>query len=140
MNARRIAFAAMILVVLPSACVRRSRPANSSSASAAASPAPVSYDLRLGRGVFQHYCLICHGESGTGDGFNAFNLDPKPRDLSDPAFQKKTSDADLADAIRRGGGGVGLSPLMPPWGKTLSPRQVDGVVLYIRSLRQKPGI
>ncbi len=93
----------------------------------------------MGRQVFTHYCQTCHGESGAGDGFNAFNLDPHPRDLSDPDFQKKKSDADLRDAVARGGAGVGLSPLMPPWGRTLSPREVDEVLLYVRSLKRSPG-
>jgi mono/diheme cytochrome c family protein len=84
--------------------------------------------------VFQRYCQTCHGDAGAGDGFNAFNLDPRPRDLSDPALHKK-SDAELADAIRRGGAGVGLSPLMPPWGRTLSAVQIDDVVLYLRTFR-----
>jgi len=101
-------------------------------------PAEPSYDLRLGKRVFTHYCQTCHGEAGAGDGFNAFNLDPKPRDLADPVSQKK-SDADLADAIRRGGAGVGLSPLMPPWGRTLTARQVEQVVLYVRSLKRPPS-
>jgi cytochrome c oxidase cbb3-type subunit 3 len=94
--------------------------------------------MRLGRQVFRHYCQTCHGETGAGDGFNAFNLDPRPRDLSDPVFQKKKGDADLADAIRRGGSGVGLSPLMPPWGHTLSAQQIYQVVLYVRSLKRPP--
>ncbi|HEU4403053.1 MAG TPA: cytochrome c [Candidatus Polarisedimenticolia bacterium] len=102
-----------------------------------ASPAPLSYEERLGQATFRHYCQTCHGETGAGDGFNAFNLDPHPRDLSDPVFQKKT-DADLRDAIVRGGAGVGLSPLMPPWGRTLSGRQIDDVVSYLRTLRKSP--
>ncbi len=103
-------------------------------------PAPVlSYEARLGREVFRHYCQTCHGESGAGDGFNAFNLDPKPRDLSDPAFQTKKTDADLADTVRRGGSGVGLSALMPPWGRTLSEDQIRDVILYVRSLKRPPG-
>ena len=101
---------------------------------AAAPPKPMSYELRLGKATFQHYCQTCHGETGAGDGFNAFNLDPRPRDLSDPAFQKKKTDAELADAIQRGGAGVGLSAIMPPWGRTLSKEQVEQVVLYLRSL------
>ncbi len=102
-----------------------------------AARAPVdSYELRLGKGIFRHYCQTCHGETGAGDGFNAFNLDPRPRDLSDPAFQKKKTDAELADTIRRGGAGVGLSALMPPWGHTLSARQIDEVILSVRALRK----
>lgn len=95
-----------------------------------------SYELRLGKDVYQHYCQTCHGDTGAGDGFNAFNLDPRPRDLSDPAFQARKTDADLADAIRRGGAGVGLSALMPPWGRTLSGRQIDDVLLFLRALRR----
>lgn len=92
----------------------------------------------MGRTIYVHYCQVCHGDAGAGDGFNAYNLDPHPRDLSDPEFQKKKTDADLRDAIRRGGAGVGLSPLMPPWGHTLSDRQMDYTVLYLRTLRRPP--
>jgi mono/diheme cytochrome c family protein len=98
-----------------------------------------SYELRLGNEIYRHYCQTCHGETGAGDGFNAFNLDPRPRDLSDPALQKKKSDAELADTIRRGGAGVGMSALMPPWGHTLSARQIDEVILSVRALRKKSG-
>ena len=93
------------------------------------------YELRIGKEIYGHYCQTCHGETGAGDGFNAFNLDPRPRDLSAPAFQKKKTDAELADAVRRGGAGVGLAAVMPPWGHTLSSRQIDQVVLYLRYLR-----
>jgi mono/diheme cytochrome c family protein len=97
---------------------------------------PNAYELQLGKEVYQKYCLGCHGATGAGDGFNAFNLDPRPRDLGDPALQKSKSNADLADAIRRGGAGVGLTSLMPPWGHTIDERHINAVVLYIRSLRR----
>ena len=80
-----------------------------------------SYELRLGRASTATTVRPATARRGAGDGFNAFNLDPRPRDLSDPALQKKKSDAEFADTIRRGGAGVGLSALMPPWGHTLSP-------------------
>lgn len=101
-----------------------------------AGPRPSLYEMEIGRQVYQTYCVGCHGDAGQGDGFNSFNLDPHPRDLGDPAFQKSKSNADLADAIRRGGSGVGLSALMPPWGHTLDARHVDAVVLYVRSLKR----
>ena len=106
---------------------------------AAAPPPEASYELRLGKALFRHYCQTCHGETGAGDGFNAYNLDPRPKDFSDPAFQKHKSDADLADAIRRGGAGVGLSRLMPPWGHTLTARQVDELIQYLRALAKPAG-
>ena len=125
---------AVLLLLVLSACARK--PAAKAAAAAPRPPMP-SYELRLGRATFQHYCQTCHGETGAGDGFNAFNLDPHPRDLSDPAFQKKKTDADLADVVERGGAGVGLSSLMPPWGKTLSREQVEQTILYVRSLRKR---
>ncbi len=134
---RPLVLLAALALLLP-ACARKKAAAPAGPAAAPAPPEP-SYELRMGKQVFVHYCQTCHGETGAGDGFNAFNLDPRPRDLSDPAFQKKKTDADLREAITRGGAGVGLSPLMPPWGKTLSPREVGQVLLYVRSLKRAAG-
>jgi cytochrome c oxidase cbb3-type subunit III len=151
MRFRTATLALFVFLLVPGACARKPAPAAAKApvvpavdtpASAApapavpapAAPAPLRYEVRLGKVTFTHYCQTCHGESGAGDGFNAFNLDPHPRDLSDPEFQKKKSDVELADAIQRGGAGVGLSALMPPWGHTLSARQIDELVLYLRTL------
>ena len=142
MMRRTAAILPVALLLAGAACRHKQPPAPAAvaaepAAEPAAAPEPaLGYELRLGREVYRHYCHTCHGETGAGDGFNAFNVDPHPRDLSDPAFQKARNDAALADAIRRGGAGVGLSPLMPPWGRTLSPDQVDQVVRYIRTLKR----
>jgi mono/diheme cytochrome c family protein len=125
--------ACAIALLALAACSRKAAPAQEASTPAAPTP---SYEALLGRDVFVHYCATCHGDAGAGDGFNAYNLDPHPRDLSDPAFQKSKTDAQLTDTIHRGGAGVGLSSLMPPWGRTLTERQVGEVVLYIRSLKK----
>ena len=118
-------------MLLLTSCQRARRPAV-----AAVAPRASLYELRIGKQVYQTYCVGCHGDAGQGDGFNSFNLDPHPRDLGDPAFQKSKSNADLADVVRRGGAGVGLSSLMPPWGHTLDARHVAAVVLYVRSLKR----
>lgn len=123
-----IVLSALLIV----SCHRAERPPQ------AVSPHVSVYELQIGKQVFQSYCAGCHGDTGQGDGFNSFNLDPHPRDLSDPVFQKGKSNADLTDAVRRGGAGVGLSSLMPPWGHTLDARHIDAVVLYVRSLRRSP--
>jgi mono/diheme cytochrome c family protein len=107
--------------------------------SASALPSPdLGYNAREGRTLYRHYCLNCHGETGKGDGFNAFNLDPKPRSLADSSFQAQRSDSDLVVAIRSGGAAVGLSTGMPPWGRTLPERQIQDVVAYLRSLPTAP--
>lgn len=89
---------------------------------------------RLGARTFEHYCSICHGKEAKGDGFNAFNLDPRPRDLTSAEFQRMRTDRDIFDAIDKGAASLGYSRVMPPWGKTLSPREIRALVHYIRSI------
>jgi mono/diheme cytochrome c family protein len=129
---RARAFATIVLAGL-AACSRPTPPP------AAQAPPALPYEIGLGKTTYERYCLTCHGETGAGDGFNAYNLDPHPRDLSDPAFQAKRKDADFQDAIRRGGSGVGLSALMPPWGHTLSDRQIADVIRYLRTFKRAPS-
>ena len=96
-----------------------------------------SYNAREGRTVFLYYCAPCHGETGQGDGFNAYNLDPKPRDLSATEFQAERTDDELFTVIHGGGGFAGLSNRMPPWGRTLNERQIQNVVLYLQYLPEE---
>lgn len=103
-------------------------------------PTPeLAYGEREGRALFLHYCATCHGPQGQGDGFNAYNLDPRPRDLSDAAFQAERTDADLVEIIRFGGGAAGLSTGMPPWGETLGRRQIGYLVEFLRTLPSTEG-
>jgi mono/diheme cytochrome c family protein len=61
-------------------------------------------------------------------------LNPKPKDLSDKAYNSKLSDQYLSDIISKGGSAVGKSPLMPPFGAALKEADIKNVVAYIRSL------
>ncbi len=80
----------------------------------------VDSELAEGRKVFGKYCSICHGIEGRGDGFNAYNLNPKPRDFADSSYQARLDSALIVETISSGGAAMGLSPLMPAWGRTLS--------------------
>jgi mono/diheme cytochrome c family protein len=122
----------------PHAAAADSTAADSANAIYSASTLPIpdlGYNAREGQALYRHYCLNCHGEVGKGDGFNAYNLDPRPRSLADSTFQAQHSDSDLVAAIRSGGGAVGLSTGMPPWGRTINERQISNVVEYLRTLR-----
>lgn len=113
-------------------------PAGAAQAASAESPKEgvvLNYEQSNGKKLFEHYCAVCHGASGEGDGFNAFNLNPKPRNLADHAAMTSFSDQQLADAISRGGWERGRSNLMPPWGHTLNERQIRYLVAYVRTLR-----
>lgn len=85
------------------------------------------YDTRSTRAdeLFGRYCSVCHGTEGKGDGFNAFNLNPKPRDFSDSSFVSRLDTVLIVETIRAGGKAVGLSGLMPPWGKTLDSTDIE---------------
>ena len=64
--------------------------------------------------IFKARCALCHGPGGKGDGPTAAALNPKPRNLTDAAWQKSVADAHIETIVLNGGPSVGKSPLMPP--------------------------
>jgi mono/diheme cytochrome c family protein len=86
--------------------------------------------IERGRIAFEHYCALCHGPSGDGNGRAARLYNPKPANLitSDKNGQYK----DLI--IRRGGAALGRSPYMPPWGEELTEEQLADVVNFLESI------
>ena len=94
----------------------------------------LSYEQREGRGLFLKYCSVCHGDQGKGDGFNAFNLDPKPRNLADDKYMHTLADDRIAQTIREGGRGVNRSSLMPSWGGRLTKNDILYLVAFVRTL------
>jgi len=92
-----------------------------------------SFAQRQGKTVYERYCTVCHGRNGEGDGFNAFNLDPKPGNLADSSYIAALSDETLVQVIAFGGRVVNKSILMPAYQNTLTKDQVRYVVDYIRT-------
>lgn len=93
----------------------------------------LTYEERQGSVLYVKYCAVCHGKEGKGDGFNAFNLDPRPRDLSDSTYMAALSDEQILQTISGGGRSVNKSPLMPSYGWTIDNRQARYVAAYIRA-------
>lgn len=98
-----------------------------------------SYAERQGKSQFEQYCAVCHGQSGEGDGFNAYNLNPKPHSLADSTYMKSLSGEYLSETISFGGKGVNKSVLMPAYQNTLDKTQISNVVAYIETFRTKSG-
>ncbi len=91
-----------------------------------------------GKKLYSHYCTHCHGTKGDGNGFNAVNLDPKPRDHTDgsEAYMAGRTNEELFEAITKGGAGVSKSPFMPPFGGVLSEKEIWSLVAHLRSLHK----
>ena len=68
---------------------------SASSQTAHAQTVRLTYEQQQGKVLYTKYCAICHGDAGKGDGFNAYNLDPKPRDFTDPRAMAGIDDANL---------------------------------------------
>lgn len=81
--------------------------------------------------VYSTRCATCHGATGRGDGPGAANLNPKPRDYSDQAWQKTVTDEDIEKTIVYGGAAVGKSPLM------VANPDLAGKTDVVKALREK---
>jgi mono/diheme cytochrome c family protein len=134
MSARHLV-AALVVLALPG-CHRQAAapPADPSLDALRAEGQAVGLTYAQGQGkhLFDHYCTTCHGDEGKGDGQNASNLNPQVPDLTaskslaDPAYVRRV--------IAEGSAAVGRSPLSPPWGRNLSPQEVEYLVLYCQRL------
>ena len=97
------------LLALAGAALALSRLAVGAAVAADASPA-VAVEAKE---IFNSRCTLCHGPAGKGDGPAAAGLNPKPRNLGDPAWQQSVTDEHIEQIIKGGGVAVGKSPMMP---------------------------
>jgi mono/diheme cytochrome c family protein len=85
--------------------------------------------LAVGDSDYTARCVMCHGETGKGDGPAGQALNPKPRDHTDAAYMDKLTDQDIENVILNGKG-TG----MPPHKSLLTEAEVKSLVLKVRSL------
>ena len=86
--------------------------------------------VERGASAFQRACAGCHGPDGRGTHPPGFKT--PPRNLTDPELQSRLTDAMLKETIRFGKG------QMPNFGAALPERDVDDLVVYVRTLRSTP--
>jgi len=98
----------------------------------------LTYIQQKGQRLYDHYCAVCHGAEGAGDGFNAYNLNPKPKDMTRTGYLAAVTNDYLIEAIMQGGRGVKRSVLMPSYEKTLSKAQIEAIVAYLRLIADTP--
>jgi mono/diheme cytochrome c family protein len=85
-----------------------------------------------GQALYKKYCVVCHGESGAGDGPAAAKMKQKPANLGDKALQAKLTDAQILTAITEGRKTEAAA--MPPFGKKMSEADIKLVAAFVRSL------
>lgn len=101
---------------------------------AAPAAAQTKGDPKAGKEKYGTLCASCHGPKGKGDGPAAATLPVKPRDHADGKYMNALKDQYLFDFIKKGGGGMKKSPLMPAWGGQVSDQDIWSLVAYIRGL------
>jgi cytochrome c553 len=141
-----------LLVALAFGC---SKSEGTDNAPAPPSPAPVvtaagAVDTNGGGGspaeaqavtIFKARCSTCHGMDGKGNGAAAITLNPKPRNYTDPAWQKSVTDDHIREIIVKGGAAVGKSPNMlanPDLAD--KPDVVDALVKKVRSFAPQGAV
>ena len=80
---------------------------------------------RAGKGrhpskLFKEYCAKCHGDTGKADTFRGKNM--KARNFTDAEWQAGESDSALIKSVTEG------KDDMPPFGKKLTPEQIESLV------------
>ena len=99
--------------------------ANANSATTAASNSSSAPKVDGAALFVAQKCVTCHGADGKG------KVKGTPS-FTDAAWQKKESDADLIEDIKKG-----KPPKMPAFGTKLSDDEIKGLVAYIRTFSGK---
>lgn len=99
----------------------------------------LGYQQKLGREVNDKYCIRCHDPESTPERVSNFdNLSPAPHAFADGNFLNNLSEADLIAITTRGGVAQAKSAAMPPFGGTLTDKQIKAVVAYMRAVADPP--
>jgi len=102
--------------------------------------------VKQGHELFLYYCAHCHGDGGKGNGYNAKNIDPKPRDLTDSRekYIGEQSNEDIYTTLSRDIKEESESKdtenwvpaTMPTFKYTLSDLERWEIVAYVRTLQK----
>jgi mono/diheme cytochrome c family protein len=99
---------------------------------------PLNYLQAQGKRVFYNNCVWCHADSTPAGPSNRSNLTPNPPLLNDGTTLNTVSDEFMQNIITLGGSAMGKSAMMPSWGQTLTPDEVQAVIAYARAMAQPP--
>ncbi|HEV8076033.1 MAG TPA: cytochrome c [Candidatus Acidoferrum sp.] len=104
---------------------------------------PLGYQEAQGKRIFYQYCVWCHADATPAGPSNRSNVTPVPPLMNDGEKLNGESDEFMQNIITLGGSAQGRSPMMPPYGKTLSAGDIKAVISFARAIAQpayqRPG-
>lgn len=105
----------------------------------------LSYEEQVGRSLNDQYCVRCHDPQSSAERVSNFdNLNTKPHAFTEGDALNKMSDDDLVAIISHGGAGLNKSAEMPSFDSTLSKKDIQSLLTYIRAVSdppyQRPGV
>jgi mono/diheme cytochrome c family protein len=99
----------------------------------------LGYQQQVGFQLDDKYCARCHNPESTPERVSNYdNLEVKPHPLTEGDTLNKMSDVELTAIISHGGPALNKSPLMPPYGYTLSKIEIEALIAYIRLISDPP--
>jgi mono/diheme cytochrome c family protein len=99
----------------------------------------LGYQEMLGSQLNDQYCARCHNQESSPERVSNYdNLEKKPHPFTEGDTLNKMSDADLVAIIAHGGPALNRSPLMAPYGYTLSKSEIQALIAYIRMVSDPP--
>ena len=99
----------------------------------------LGYQQQVGYQLDNKYCARCHNPESSAERVSNYdNLEVKPHAFTEGDTLNKMSDADLTAIISHGGPALNKSPLMPPYGYTLSKTEIEALISYIRLISDPP--
>lgn len=99
----------------------------------------LGYQELLGSRLNDRYCARCHNQESTPERVSNYdNLEVKPHPFTEGDTLNKMSNADVEAIISHGGPALNKSPLMPPYGYTLSKSDIQALLAYIRMMSDPP--
>jgi mono/diheme cytochrome c family protein len=84
--------------------------------------------IASGQKIFKSLCVVCHGNTGKGDGIGAGGLNPKPTDFTSEKFQNQSEGATFWKLST--GKGV-----MAAYESMLSEKERWNIVAYLKSIK-----
>ncbi len=99
----------------------------------------LGYQQQVGFELDDKFCARCHNPESSAERVSNYdNLEVKPHAFTEGDTLNKMSDADLTAIISHGGPALNKSPLMPPYGYTLSKTEIEALISYIRLISDPP--